>query len=293
MAHQHTHDHHSTPDNLKAAFFLNLSFTLLEIVGGLLTNSVAIVADALHDLGDSVSLGLSWYLGKYAEREGDQAYSYGYRRFSLLGALVNTIILIVGGIFILNETIPRLLAPQPTRAPGMIVLALIGVAVNGFAALRLRGEETLNSKVVSWHLLEDALGWVAVLVVGVVLLFTDLHILDPILSVLITLYVLYNVIGYLRKTVRLFLQAVPEGIDIAELEDQFVAIDGVLSSHHTHIWSLDGEHHVLTTHLTVGSDANKELICLVKQSVMDMLHDYHFEHLTIEVEYEDGPCSVV
>ncbi|MDX1600202.1 MAG: cation diffusion facilitator family transporter, partial [Anaerolineales bacterium] len=154
------------PGGLRTAFFLNLAFTLLEIVVGLFTNSVAILSDAVHDLGDSLSLGLSWYLEGYANRAGDRRYSYGYRRFSLLGALVSTIVLIAGSLLILSEAIPRLLNPEPTNALGMAAFAIVGVAANGAAVLRLRGQRSMNARVVTWHLLEDVLGWVAVLIVG-------------------------------------------------------------------------------------------------------------------------------
>jgi cobalt-zinc-cadmium efflux system protein len=219
MAHEHQHTHGST-GNIKVAFFLNLAFTIFEIIGGIWTNSLAITSDALHDLGDSFSLGLSWYLENYAQRGKSERYSYGYRRFSLLGALSNIIILIVGGLFVLSQAIPRLLDPEPSNAQGMVLFAIVGVVVNGLAAMQMRGSPGFSARTVTWHLIEDVLGWVAVLIVSVVLLFTDLHILDPILSVLITLYVLYNALRGLRSMSALFLQAVPENVSVQEIEEQ-------------------------------------------------------------------------
>ena len=287
--HHHTHD----PGNgLGTAFLLNFGFTILELIGGVWTNSVAITADALHDLGDTISLGLAWFLGRYAEKRQDQYYSYGYRRYSLLGALVNTIVLIVGGLIVLSEAIPRLLSPEPANAPGMIAFAIVGVIVNGLAVWRVKGERSLNAQVVAWHLLEDVLGWVAVLIVSLVLLFTDFYILDPILSVLITFYVLYNVIGNLRKTLAIFLQAVPEGIDINDIQHRLAAIEGVQSTHHTHVWSLDGEHHVLTTHLVVTDEAPKTAILEVKRRAIDIANNHDFDHVTIEIEYESEDCRL-
>lgn len=169
------------------AFFLNLGFTILEIIGGLWTNSLAVLSDALHDLGDSLALGLAWYLERYSQRASDKVYSYGYGRFSLLGALINSVILIGGSLYILSEAVPRILAPEATNAPGMLFLALVGIAVNGLALFRLKGSQSLNVQMVTWHFLEDALGWVAVLLVSLILLFTNAYILDPILSILITL----------------------------------------------------------------------------------------------------------
>jgi len=291
MAHSHPH-HSDTVQRIRIAFFLNLAFTVFEVVGGLFTNSLAILSDALHDLGDSFSLGLSWYMEKRSAQGSDERYSYGYRRFSLLAALVNTVVLIAGSLFILSEAIPRLFNPQHSNAQGMALLAVVGIAVNGLAALRLRGGQTLNAQVVAWHLLEDVLGWIAVLIVSIVLLFRDIHILDPLLSILITTYVLINVLRNLRKTIALFLQAVPESIDLGAVELALLAIPNVKSTHHTHIWSLDGEHHVLTTHLVVEADASKDELLRVKSDVTALAQNLNFEHTTIELEYEDENCAM-
>lgn len=291
MAHEHQHTHGST-GNIKVAFFLNLAFTVFEIIGGIWTNSLAITSDALHDLGDSFSLGLSWYLENYAQRGKSERYSYGYRRFSLLGALSNVIILIVGGLFVLSQAIPRLLDPEPSNAQGMVLFAIVGVVVNGLAALQMRGSHGFSARTVTWHLIEDVLGWMAVLIVSVVLLFTDLHILDPILSVLITLYVLYNALRGLHSMSALFLQAVPEHVSVQEIEEQLRSIDQVQSTHHTHIWSLDGEHHVLTTHVVVDADTTKEEILEIKRQVKALTDRMELVHVTVEVEYEDEDCRI-
>ena len=290
---EHSHPHHSdTAQRIRIAFFLNLAFTVFEVVGGLFTNSLAILSDALHDLGDSFSLGLSWYMEKRSAQGSDERYSYGYRRFSLLAALVNTVVLIVGSLFILSEAIPRLFNPEHSNAQGMALLAVVGIAVNGIAALRMRGSQTLNAQVVAWHLMEDVLGWIAVLIVSIVLLFRDIHILDPLLSILITSYVLFNVLRNLRKTVALFMQAVPETIDLNAVELALLSIPHVKSTHHTHIWSLDGEHHVLTTHLVVDADASKDELLHVKSDVTTLAQNLNFEHTTIELEYEDENCAM-
>lgn len=278
--------------NIKIAFFLNFGFTLLEIVGGLLTNSLAILSDALHDLGDSLSLGLAWYLNRYAEKERDREYSYGYGRFSLLGALVNAVILIGGSLYLLSLAIPRLLDPEPASAPGMLLLAIGGIAVNGLAVLRLKGGQSLNMQVVAWHLLEDVLGWVAVLIVSLVLLFTELYILDPILSILITLYVLYNMLGKLKQTLSLFLQAVPGDVDVNAFENQVRSIGQVRDTHHTHIWSLEGEHHVLSTHVVVAENATKQDTIRIKDKVRSLIDRSDFEHITVEIEYENEACAL-
>jgi cobalt-zinc-cadmium efflux system protein len=294
MGHSHTHDHnHGSGDNIRIAFFLNLGFTVLEIVGGYLTNSLAILSDAVHDLGDSLSLGLAWYLDRYSHRGRDERFSYGYRRFSLLGALINTVVLLAGSIAILSQAIPRLLDPQETNASGMVLIAVVGIVVNGLAVLRLRGEANLNARVIALHLLEDVLGWVAVLVVAVVLLFFDLYFLDPLLSILISIYILFNVAKNLRETLALFLQAVPVGVDVAELELELGDIEEVCSVHHTHVWSLDGENHVLSTHVVVDDDLPRTVVVQLKESIRRVLAPYKFRHITVEIEYGESDCAML
>lgn len=292
MSHSHDHGHeYSDSGDLRLAFLLNVGFTIFEVFGGLLTNSIAILSDALHDLGDSISLGLAWFLGRYSQKGHDQRYSYGYRRFSLLGALINSAVLIGGSLFVLTEAVERLQTPEPFEAPGVIGIALIGIVINGIAVLRLRGSQQLNTQVIGWHLLEDVLGWVAVLIVGLISLFVDAPILDPILSILITIYILGHALENLRKALALFLQAVPPEINLAEVEQKLRAIDGVQSTHHTHIWSLDGEHNVLTTHLVVRPDVNRQDMVRIKRETQTAVEDLHLEHLTVELEYSDEDCS--
>lgn len=289
-----SHDHHHTQDtnNIRLAFFLNVSFTIFEIIGGLMTNSVAILSDAVHDLGDSISLAIAWYLGSYSEKESNQKYTYGYRRYSLLGAFINSTVLIGGSLYVLSEAVPRLLEPEAFNTPGLIFVSIIGILVNGIAVFRLRDGQSINAQVVSWHLLEDVLGWVAVFLVGIISLFIDLPILDPILSIGITLYILGNAFNNLRKSLRLFLQAAPPQIDVKHIESQLQAINHVAHTHHTHIWSLDGEHNVFTSHLVLDDGmtiANAETI---KAKAREIIADLHLEHATIELEFSDSDCSM-
>lgn len=299
QGHEHSHNHghhlhhhhHGDSANLRTAFFLNLGFTVIEIIGAYLTNSVAILSDALHDLGDSIALGMAWGLERQSAKGASERYSYGYGRLSLLAAFINAVVLIGGGLFVLAEVIPRLLQPEATNAPGMILLALGGIAVNGAAVWRLKGGSSMNAKVVMWHLLEDVLGWVAVLIVGITLLFVDLYILDSVLSLLITLYIFYNVLGHLKKTAELFLQAAPEGVDLSHLAQRLRNINAVEDCHHTHLWSLDGNQHVLSTHLVVNQSTDQNEIREIKQRAREELDGLHLTHITIEIEYP-GDCSM-
>ncbi len=295
MGHGHHHHHSDENGNSGAigfAFFLNLFFAIAEIIGGLWTNSLAILSDALHDLGDSLILGLSWFLERYSTKERTLRYSYGYRRFSLLGALLNAVILIAGSVFIITEAIPRLLHPEAANAVGMMWFAIAGVILNGIAVLRLRSKgSSMNARVVAWHLIEDVLGWIAVLIVSIVMQFWHLPILDPILSLLIASYILYyNVFVNFNKTIKLFLQAVPDEVDTARMEKEILAIPHVLSLHHMHVWSLDGERHVLSAHVVVDKQAGKEDVVHIKQAVKHIVLGKDVGHLTIEIEFEDEDC---
>ena len=291
MGHHHDHHHHSS-NNIKVAFFLNFAFTILEIIGGLYVNSIAIISDAIHDLGDTISLGTSWYLEEKSHKKSNKKFSFGYKRFSLLGALINSIILIIGSLYVITEAVGRILEPEHTDAKGMIFFAVIGVLVNGYAAWKLSSGKTMNEKVASWHLVEDVLGWVAVLVVGIILNFKDIHYLDPALSLLITIYILWNVFIRLKQTLFIFLQGVPEDLDINEIESKILNIDFVNSIHHMHVWSLEGEHNVFTAHIKIDDNSSLNNCKKVKFDVKDILKEYKFEHYTVEVEFNDENCDL-
>lgn len=287
-------DHeHAASGNLKVAFLLNLCFTLLEVAGGLWTNSIAILSDALHDGGDCLTLGLAWYLQRLSTDRPDAQFTYGYRRFSMLGALVTGLVLIAGLGIIGWNAIQRLLQPEVVKVPGMLAIAVFGVLLNGVAASRLRTGHSLTETVASWHLLEDTLGWVAVLLGSAVMMVWHLPIIDPILSLLISVFVLWNVFRNLRKVVLVILQAAPASFDVEAFGRQLAGLPGVVGTHHTHTWTLDGERHVLSTHLIMkrDRDRDREVIVAAKRRVHVLLFEQHFEHITVEVELEGETCA--
>ncbi|NBG65718.1 cation diffusion facilitator family transporter [Acidiluteibacter ferrifornacis] len=287
----HNHGNQSGK-NLRTAFLLNIGFTIFEIFGGLYVNSVAIISDAVHDLGDSISLGISWYLDKKSKQEGNKQFSFGFKRFSLLGALINSLVLIGGSVYVIYEAIQRLIEPELSDANGMIVFGIIGVAVNGYAAWKMSSGKTLNEKVVSWHLLEDVLGWAAVLIVAIVLKFYESPYLDPALSLFITAYILFNVVKRLKETLTIFLQGVPDDISIDKIEEELIQIKNVDSIHHTHIWSQEGEHHVFSTHLKLKHISDLAQLLTVKTEIKNKLKPYHFEHCTVETELDKETCGL-
>lgn len=288
MAHQHGRKRKGT---IGIAFFMNLGFTVLEIVGGFWTNSLAILSDALHDLGDSLSLGFAWYLDRYSQKGPDEKFSFGYARFSLLAALINSLVLIGGSVLVLVRSVPRIIEPEAVHPQGMLLLAVLGIGINGLAVLRMKKGSSLNERVVSWHLMEDVLGWVAVLIVSIVLLFLDIPVLDPILSIGITIYILFNVAKNLREVLNVLLQGVPKDLSISAIEQSLTTIPDLLSVHHTHIWSLEGEKILLSTHALVQDDIGREEVIALKQRVKDAMRNKGIEHVTVEIEYESEVCG--
>ena len=287
----HHHHHHDTAsERIGWAFFLNLCFTVIEFIGGVLTNSTAILADAVHDLGDSISIGMAWLLDKFSRKDATNTFTYGYRRLSLVGAFINAVILTAGSIWILFEAIPRLWNPVMPMAEGMALLAVFGVIVNGYAAFKLSKGQSLNERVLNWHLLEDVLGWVAVLVVSIVLLFVDWPILDPLLSIAFTLFILVNVIRHLGSTIKLFVQASPDPEIYQQIHKKLVALDLVDNAHHLHFWSLDGERHVLTAHIVVSKELTSTERAVLKENISEQLAEFELAHTTIELEYPDEAC---
>ncbi len=294
--HKHTHEHHhhdhTDVKNIKVAFFLNFGFTIIEIIGGIMTNSIAIISDAVHDLGDSLSLGLAWYFQKVAKKGRDNQFTYGYKRFSLLGALINSMVLIIGSVIVLSAAIPRIFHPVQAEAVGMVWLAIVGIVVNGAAVFRLKKGNSINEKVVMLHLLEDVLGWAAILVGSVFMYFFDIPILDPIMSIGISCFVLFNVYKNLRDSFRVILQAIPGDIDIKQIESHLLAFDQVQKIHDLHIWSIDGDYNILSVHIVVKQALIIEELAEIKSKIRASLSEIGIQHATFEFETEDEHCNL-
>ncbi len=290
----HHHEHHHGTKNIKIAFFLNLVFTIIEIVGGLFTNSMAILSDALHDLGDMLSLGLAWYFEKISHQGRKGVFSYGYRRFSTLGALINGIILIVGSIYIVGQAIPRIFSPEKPDAEGMIYLAILGIIFNGLAVYKLSGEGgSMNQKVVRLHLLEDVLGWLAVLVGAIVMFFFDLPVIDPVLSVLISLFIIWNAIKGVRNSLQIILQGMPEKEKTTRVRAYLSKLAPDTDFHDLHLWSMDGSYHIMTVHLAPRKPLTLEALEALKSKVRIDLKDLGINHLTLEIDLNVEQCEYV
>lgn len=286
----HHHDH-SEEGNIKVAFFLNVGFTIFELIGGIYTNSLAIMSDALHDFGDSLSIGLSWYLQRISSKGKDQKYSYGYRRFSLLGAIINSVVLLVGAVFILSKAIPQLFNPEESDAKGMVILAIVGVVVNGTAVLKLKKGTSMNEKAVSLHLMEDVLGWVAVLVGSVIMVIVHAPFIDPLLSVLISGYILFNIYRNIKQSFVIILQGIPQNVNIDSIKLRLENISEVINIHDCHAWSMDGEYNVLSIHLVLDKNYSLTKQDIIKRKIRELLKPENVHHVTIELD-ADEDCGI-
>ena len=289
--HNHRHNHSNSTENIKIAFLLNFGFAILEAIGGFLTNSISIFTDSIHDLGDSISIGVSYLLEKKSNKEANNKYTYGYLRYSLLGALITSIILLTGSIIVIYNAIPRLINPEEINYDAMIIFAIFGVIINGYAAYRTSHADKHNEKAINLHMLEDVFGWVAVLIGSVVIKIFNLTIIDPILSILITIYILFHVYRYIKEVFEIFMEKVPDDIEIDELKDHIEKkFDNINNIHHIHIWSLDGVNNYMTAHVELKSDIQSSDIIELKKNIKNELKKHEINHVTLEFDYPSEKC---
>ncbi len=276
-----------TDKNILVAFLLNLGFSIFEVLGGILTNSVAIISDALHDFIDAFSIGLSYFLEKKSKKKPDYKYTYGYIRYSVLGALLTTTFLLVGSIIVIISAVGRLIHPVEIKYNGMIIISVIGIIVNFIAAMQTREGDSLNQKSVNLHMLEDVLGWVIVFIGSILMKFTDITYIDSIMSIIIAIYILIHAIKNLKSVLDLFLVKTPKNINIDELKKELLKVKNVSDIHHIHIWSMDGVNNYATIHAVVNTlDFEK-----VKKDLKEELEEHGIVHSTIEIEAKDSKCD--
>lgn len=276
----------SAARKILVAFLLNLGFSIFEFVGGMFTGSIAITSDAVHDLGDAASIGIAYLLERRSRKAPDNEYTYGYLRYSVIGSLLTTFILLVGSILVIAGAVCRILQPAPVNYDDMIILAIIGVVINFAAAWYTHDGHSLNQKSVNLHMLEDVLGWVVVLVGAVVMRFTDLTLLDPLLSIAVAVFIFVNAFGNFRAIIDLFLEKTPHGIHVAELRQHILSLKGVKSVHHIHVWSMDGYQNYVTMHV-VATHPSPQL----KATIREELRGHGISHITIEFERPNETCA--
>lgn len=274
-----------TEKNIFVAFLLNLLFSLIELVGGILTGSIAIVSDAVHDFGDATSIGASFLFERKSKKQPNATYTYGYARFSVLGGVITTVILLVGSVLVVYNAVNRFLNPVPIHYDGMLILAVVGLVVNLLATYFTHGGGSINQKAVNLHMLEDALGWVVILIGALVIRFTKFYLLDPILSILVAVFVLVGALKNLKEILDIFLVKMPKGVDLEALKEHVLEIKGVKDVHHIHVWTLDGENVYATMHVAVQTyDPN------IKTSVKEELKAHGVSHVVLEMETADENC---
>ena len=274
-----------TAGKILVAFILNLAFSVFEFVGGAITGSIAIISDAIHDMGDAFSIGVSFALEKLSHKKADKKYTYGYYRYSVLGGTLQSVILLCGSVFVAYSAVCRFLAPQPVDYSGMILVAVIGFAVNFAAAWFTSGDGSINQRAINLHMLEDVLGWAAVLVGAVVMRVTDWWFIDPAMSLAVSVFIGVNALRNLKKVLDIFLEKTPAGIDPEEITHHLEEIPCVESIHHLHIWSMDGYRNSATLHAVVTGEFG-----VVKQAIKEELAEYGIGHATVEPEYPGEHC---
>ena len=275
-----------TEKNILIAFLLNLLFSIIEFIGGAITNSVAIISDSIHDMGDAMSIGVSFFLERKSTKSPDNKYTYGYIRYSVLGSIITTFILLGGSVLVIYNAIGRLVNPVEINYNGMIGFAVLGVSINFLAAYFTKEGNSLNQKSVNLHMLEDVLGWVVVLAGAIIMRFTDIKIIDPILSIGVAIFILINSLKTLKEVVDLFLEKTPNNIDIDEIKEHLLEIKGVIDVHHIHIRSIDGFNNYATMHIVVDGDYKQ-----IKDKIKEELEEHGIAHTTIEFEGKDEKCK--
>ena len=274
-----------TEKRILIAFLLNLCFSVFEFVGGVITGSVAIWSDALHDFGDALGIGMSWLLERKSKQQPDDSHTYGYARYSVLGSLITTVILLLGSVAVIGRGVDRILHPVPVDHKGMILFALVGVLTNGLAAYMTREGASLNRKAVNLHMLEDVLGWAVVLLGAIVMGFTDLTALDPILSMAVAAFILFHAVRNLKEVLELFLAKTPKGISVQEIKAHLLELNGIQDVHHIHLWSMDAQRSYATMHIVTDGDLHT-----VKARVREELREHGIVHATLELETPQEEC---
>ena len=262
-------------------FLLNSVFAMIEFISGGIFHSSAVLADAVHDTGDALAIGLSALLESISNREEDSCYTLGYKRFSLLGALVTAVILMTGSMMVLLENISKLFHPKVVNSQGMLWIGVIAIVINVIASLIVEKGKTKNESILSLHFLEDTLGWLAVILMAIILRFTDWYILDPLLSLAISLFILSKAIPRFWSTLKIFLDAVPEGVDIQKIRSDLEQLDHVASVNQLNLWTMDGLEKNAIIHVCLEHVKHME-VC--KESIRDLLKDCGFQNVTIEVD---------
>ena len=289
--HAHTHSDSSSHRNIFTAFMLNLTFVVIELIGGLVTNSFAILSDAVHDAGDCLAIGCAWVLEKRSKKAPAGSYTYGYRRYSVISALVTALVLIVGSVLVISSAVERIISPEEINAKGMLLIAVVGIFFNGIAVIKTHSGSGVNERMISLHMLEDVLGWAVVLIGSICIWLFDMPIIDPILSVCVAVFVLYHAIRNVCEVLSVLLEKAPSTFDENKLRQHLADDERLLGIHHIHVWTLDGENMLATMHAIVPDGISAEENSAVKQHIRSECTEMGIGHVTIELETESEQCA--
>ena len=263
------------------AFLLNLSFAIIEVIFGLAFNSSAVLADAVHDVGDALAIGLSTLLEKISNKKEDSRYTLGYKRYSLLGAILTSIILITGSLLVLWENVPKVFTPEPVDYNGMLVLGIVAILVNVAASKVVSHGHSHNESILSLHFLEDILGWLAVILVSIALCFTDWYFLDPLLSILIAGFILSQALPKFWDNIKIFLDHVPSDIDLGQLYQELESLDNVQAIAQLNVWTTDGIDKYAMIHICI-EDVEKSQ--QTRQAIHQLVKTYGIVSATVECD---------
>jgi cobalt-zinc-cadmium efflux system protein len=276
---------HKATVHLSFALVLNLIFNVIVIVGGLLTNSIAILADAVHDVGDTLAIFIAWFLQKFSEKGRDSDFTYGYKRFSVLGAAITSTIVICACFVVLWEAINRFFQPVTPSSTGMLLVAILGVILKGLSIYSLYGGKTFNERSIYVHLFGDVIEWIVVLILSIVLIFVNIPILDPLASIAISLWIIYNLGTNLYRSLKVLVQRVPDKFDIESFKNQVLDINGVTNIQDLHVWSLDGLSNVISIKINVSNDNNLENLNHIKSEINWIAKEFNVIDSTIEIKF--------
>lgn len=279
-----------TPENIKIAFLLNLAFSIVEAIGGILTNSISIISDSLHNLGDSITIGINYIFEKKSKKLPNKEYSYGYLRYTMLGSLIASFILLVGSVVIIYNVVPRLIKPLSVNYDAMIIFGIFGLLINLYATIKIMRSKEKDKKI-NTHMIEDTIIWLFILTGSICIKVFDAVIIDPILSLLIAVYILYQVYKYMKNIYNIFMEKVPKNVKIDEIKKDIEENENIDNVHHIHIWSMDGVNNYMTAHIHLNKVLSEEEIIKTKNDVKNKLKEDKINHITLEVEYFNEKCD--
>ena len=297
--HGHHHGHHHPIDmqNVSRAFvigiILNFLFVIIEVVIGLGIHSLSLLSDAGHNLADVASLAMALIAIRLTKVKANEKYTYGYKKTTILVALLNAGILLVSIGAISYEAVQRIISPQPLPGKTISIVAAIGILINASTALLFfrTKDKDLNVRSAFMHLISDAIVSAGLVVGGIIIYYTGLFRIDAFLSIIIAVIILLSTWQLLKDSLRLSLDGVPDGIDLKKVKENIARINGVEDFHHIHIWAISTSENALTGHIVVAKNADMNSIEKIKHNVKHELEHLNINHATLEIETENTPCE--